>query len=204
MTAGTIQIGSRAPADSIVYNTDPTGLVPLGTTIHPSLNLRGTKEEYLGNYQGIQAISLQDPAVGTALQTTVPTGQIWRILTFNFAMSCSSQVANRQTSIQYVIPTSGRDVNFSRFWQSPLMPIQTANSTSQYRGVIGYPSPADAVSYFAASSNPLFSIWLPDILLQDGWLIGTNTASAQSLDAYTTNVIPQNYPTIVAEVWKQS
>ena len=118
----------------------------------------------------IRSITGTDPAAGSEIIETVPTGARWRLLGMSFLLVTSSAAATRQVMLTL-------DDGSSRFSTAIAGSTQTASQTHRYSVLLGGESRITA-------TNEQSVVHSADIILLQGFRIRTLTVSLQAGDNF--------------------
>lgn len=168
-----IQAGALATAEEVLISSYITSSVyatwPNGTIFHP-----------LDNNGHLRSITGTVPAAGAEINEVVPVSTRWRILAFRYSLTTAVAVANRESNLQIDDGVNIYITNTSGF-------TEAATLTDTFSWMLG-------VSRLQALQSNVLTLPLPEIIVEAGHRIRTQTTNIQAADQYTA-------PQYLVEEW---
>lgn len=118
----------------------------------------------------LRSIAGTQPAAGADISEAVPTGKVWRLLSFRATLVASAQAANRQAGLRF-------DDGSAVFFEAPPKINQVASATQIYQWHGG----SSLGNTISLTAEILFDA---DLLFLAGYRIKTNTLSIQTSDQW--------------------
>ena len=116
-----------------------------------------------------------NPAAGAEVSVTVPTGEIWRLLSVRLTLVTSATAATRRVILL-------ADNGAATIWAAPAGNTQAASLTNNYSFTSGLSGNLSGTAEFAVGVGE--DLWLPS-----GYRIRTNTENIQTGDDYAAPVL---------------